>query len=174
MAYLLTGSNMGDRAENLGSALLRIGDVAGDIIRVSRIYESPPWGFSDPVSFLNQAIMLQTHHGPAALLGKLLLIEKELGRTRVSGNYESRIIDIDILLFDDIILESDELTVPHPRMHLRKFALEPLAEIAPSLFHPLLMKNMVDLLQECTDRSKSSVYRAGEQILSGREVDNAL
>lgn len=134
-AYLGLGSNLGDRAANLRAALdLMPPDLQPS--SASRIYETDPWGFADQPAFLNQVLQAQTSLSPRALLDFIKDIEVQVGR-KPSFRYGPRIIDIDILLYDDIVIYEPGLTIPHPRLEQRAFALIPLAEIAPDLIHPL-------------------------------------
>jgi len=154
IAYLLSGSNQGDRIKNLQSAITYINKLAGEIIKCSSIFESPAWGFDHPSPFLNQAIKLKTVLEPEALLQTLLSIEASCGRLRNdSDKYEARTLDIDILFYDDMVIDSEGLKIPHPRGHLRRFALLPLSEIAAGLIHPLMKKNIQELLDVCQDES---------------------
>jgi 2-amino-4-hydroxy-6-hydroxymethyldihydropteridine diphosphokinase len=125
-----------------------IAERTGDIIAVSGFYETEPWGFESPNKFLNVAVRLETALSPFDLLAVTEQIERELGRTRTTdgASYRDRTIDIDILLYDDLILDSEKLTLPHPFMHCRLFVVQPLAEIAPRLRHPALKCSMAELL----------------------------
>ena len=131
---------MGSRELLLKRAREAIGKYCGRIIRASKIYETEPWGFVADTFFLNQALVIETTLSPIALLKQCLDTEEALGRVRACGaeRYSSRNIDIDILFYEDVVCETPELTLPHPRLHLRKFALEPLAEVAPEWRHPVL------------------------------------
>jgi len=137
---LSLGSNMGDRAGNLRRAVALIGEGAGTVTAVSSVYETEPWGFSADTPFYNMAAIVQTTLAPPEFLAVLLAIEEKLGRVRESGTerYTSRPIDIDILFFGDQIIDTEGLTVPHPRLHERMFVLAPLNEIAPDKVHPVL------------------------------------
>ncbi len=150
-AFLLTGSNMGDRAQMLQIALESIGASCGDIAKVSRLYETAAWGKEDQNAFLNQAIHIQTTLSPVQLLKKVLDIEKEMGRLR-KERYGPRVIDIDILLYDQQIIKQPGLQVPHPQMQNRRFALVPLAELVPDLPHPVLKETIQGLLRNCPDK----------------------
>jgi 2-amino-4-hydroxy-6-hydroxymethyldihydropteridine diphosphokinase len=147
-AYIALGSNLGDRAANLESAIAKLRHTLGiEVIRVSSLLENPAVGGpEDSPAFLNAAAEIRTTLGAHALLKRLLEIERELGRTR-RDKWEPRIIDLDLLLYGDQILSSQELIVPHPLMHERRFVLEPLAEIAPNAVHPTLQMSIAGLLQ---------------------------
>lgn len=157
ITYLLLGTNLGDRRNNFLQACSLLEKNAGNINKISGIYETEPWGFSTSQWFYNMAIELHTELTPEELLHVILKNEKILGRERTKNDtYENRIIDIDILLFENQIIQSETLEIPHPRMHLRKFALSPLIEIAPDIIHPVLKKKMRQLLDECKDNSNVS------------------
>lgn len=149
--YLLIGGNVGDRHSNLEQASKLIQANAGNIARRSSLYETAAWGKEDQPPFLNQVLQVETELGPQELLQAVLNAELEMGRTR-KEKYGPRTIDIDILLYNDDIIESNELNVPHPQLHLRRFALLPLAEIAASKLHPVLKKSIDELLLECSDK----------------------
>ncbi len=135
--YCSLGSNIEPRAHYLLVAVKRLSENKNIIVlKASRIYETRPWGIKDVPLFLNQCIEIATSLPPHPLLIELQAIEKELGRTQ-KGNYAPRTIDIDILLYNNLILETKELTIPHKHMHKRRFVLEPLLEIAPHLENPL-------------------------------------
>jgi 2-amino-4-hydroxy-6-hydroxymethyldihydropteridine diphosphokinase len=149
-AYLLTGGNMGIREKNLASAAKLISQQCGHINKVSSLYETAAWGNTDQPPFLNQAIEIATPLNAKQLIRHILKIEKQMGRIR-KEKYGPRIIDVDILLFNDEIYNYTFLKVPHPEMQNRRFALLPLAEIAPKLVHPGLNKPISQLLKECAD-----------------------
>lgn len=151
IAYLLIGSNLGDKATYLKNASSYIQQQCGQIVKQSSYYETAPWGFTDQPGFLNQALIVQTQLDPAELMQQLLAIETSMGRIRTI-KMGPRIIDLDILQIDQIVLDTSLLQLPHPAMHQRRFALIPMAEIAPELVHPVLQKTMTELLQECPDQ----------------------
>ena len=148
--YLSLGTNLGDRQSNLKTALAHISQKIGTVQAVSDIMETEPWGFDSPNSFLNVAAKVQTRLAPADVLQKTQQIEKEMGRTAKTGadGYQDRIIDIDILLYDSLVMDTPDLTVPHKLMHKRRFVLEPLARIAPQLEHPVLHQTISELLTQ--------------------------
>ncbi|WP_290791920.1 2-amino-4-hydroxy-6-hydroxymethyldihydropteridine diphosphokinase [Flavihumibacter sp. UBA7668] len=149
-AYLLMGGNIGNREEYLKQAIGLIRNLAGRPVQVSSLYETAAWGKSDQGAFLNQAVQLETFLSAAALMTTLLLIEDQMGRKRLD-RYGPRIIDIDILLYDQEVHQSTHINIPHPELPNRRFALEPLGEIAPDLIHPVLHKTIQDLLLVCKD-----------------------
>lgn len=159
--YLLLGSNLGDRAENIFYALNLIELQIGQVMSVSSFYETEPWGFCSSELFLNKAAIVETRHTPHEILNQIHRIEKKLGRNpaMVGPDYHSREIDIDILFFDDEIVNTETLVIPHPHLHKRKFALVPLTEIAPEKIHPLFKKNIRQLLEECSDELKVSLFQ---------------
>jgi 2-amino-4-hydroxy-6-hydroxymethyldihydropteridine diphosphokinase len=154
LIFLLLGTNLGNKKANLKLSKDKILQKEIKILNESSVYETEPWGFEHPESFYNQAIKIETFISPDELMNILLEIEKELGRIRIKGGYKARIIDIDILLYDNLILHTDILTLPHAKMHLRRFALEPLCEIAPLQIHPYFNKTIQELLNECIDKKK--------------------
>lgn len=149
-AYLSLGSNLGDRLRLIQEAVAALTVEAGPVTALSSLYETEPWGFSSPHRFLNVALALETTLSPETLLAVTQRIERDLGRTNksVDGRYADRTIDIDLLFVGDAVLDTPALTLPHPRLHLRRFVLEPLCEIAPDLCHPLLRKSVSQLLAE--------------------------
>jgi len=149
-AYLLTGGNLGNRLNNLSDARKLIEQYCGKIVQQSAIYKTAAWGFTDQPDFYNQALEIQTELYPKQLMQTLLTIEGQMGRKR-EIKFGPRIIDIDILLFNDEIIQQPHLAIPHPRLHERRFALTPLAEIAPNIIHPVLNKTIQQLLLESTD-----------------------
>ena len=146
IVYLNLGTNIGNKRRNMITAAALLAERVGDILALSGFYETEPWGFASENLFLNAAVKLKTSFSPSELLLATQQIEKELGRTEKSnGAYHDRIIDIDILLYDDEIRQTAELTLPHPLMHERKFVMDPLSEIAPFVVHPILKERIIDL-----------------------------
>ena len=149
-AYLLIGGNLGNRKENLSKAVSLINEQCGSLTRSSSIYETEAWGNTDQPSFLNQALQISTSLTPRQLMRRVLKIEEEMGRVRIE-KLGPRIIDIDILLFENEIHDLRFLKIPHPEMQNRRFVLVPLAEINSTLQHPVLKKTVAELLEECPD-----------------------
>ncbi|MDR2810822.1 MAG: 2-amino-4-hydroxy-6-hydroxymethyldihydropteridine diphosphokinase [Tannerellaceae bacterium] len=146
-AYLGLGTNLGEKKEQLSKAVALLAERAGRILALSSLYESEPWGFESENNFLNIALALETSLPPFELLHVAQQIEKDMGRERKNDNaYHDRIIDIDILLYENLILNTPSFILPHPLMHRRRFVIVPLAEIAPRLVHPVLKKNIEELL----------------------------
>lgn len=133
--YLSLGTNLGDRQKNLSLALELIGREVGTVLSASDIIETEPWGFDSSNRFLNMAVKVETHLQPFEVLHTTQEIERKLGRTHktAAGEYHDRPIDIDILLYDDLVMNTTELTIPHPLMHERQFVMKPLLQIAPEL-----------------------------------------
>lgn len=153
--YVLFGSNMGDKENLFAEACLLINNRCGAITAVSSSYESEPWGFEASEWFLNRLIVVDTDLNPEAMLRELLAIEAELGRVRhpEKEGYTSRTADLDILYYGQRVIVTPTLTVPHPRLHLRRFALMPLCEVVPELMHPVFQVTQRELLHRCTDQS---------------------
>ena len=149
-AHLLIGGNLGNRKENLSKAVSLINEQCGALTRSSSIYETEAWGNTDQPSFLNQALEISTSLTARLLMRRVLRIEEEMGRIR-KEKLGPRIIDIDILLFENEIHDLRFLKIPHPEMQNRRFVLVPLAEINSNLQHPVLKKTIAELLEECPD-----------------------
>ena len=146
--FLGLGSNLGDKEANLRAAIYEIEKRIGKVISLSAFYTTEPWGFTSENTFVNAVCKVDTSFLPMEVLHITQEIEKDLGRIQksVHGNYSDRSMDIDILLYDDIILHTDQITIPHPLMCERKFVLEPLVEIAPELIHPITGKTFKEYL----------------------------
>jgi 2-amino-4-hydroxy-6-hydroxymethyldihydropteridine diphosphokinase len=149
-AYLSLGTNEGDRKQWLHQALSLIAKHCGHVTKQSAIYETAAWGITDQSPFLNMVVRLETSLSPGALLSEILTIEVTLGRHRTI-KWGPRIIDIDILFYNDDIINTPSLTIPHPFIEKRRFTLVPLVDIEPYYFHPLLHKTSLALLSECKD-----------------------
>jgi deoxyguanosine kinase len=156
VACFSLGSNLGNRTLNLNTAIGLMSERMGRVEKVSRVYESPSWGYSSGHHYYNCCTILRTEHRPIALLDIALELEEEIGRNRKAGGYEDRIIDIDFLLYEGMVIDHPRLKLPHPKMIERRFVLLPMAEIAPRWIHPLSGRNMVELLKECPDPSEVS------------------
>jgi len=152
--FLLLGSNLGNSKEIFQEAIKMLGLSVGVITSSSSLYESPPWGFRDVNSFLNQALKVSTELSPIEALDACLSVEQQLGRIRSNtDNYEARTIDIDILLFNTELVNEINLIIPHLHLHNRRFALLPLTEIAPNQIHPKFNQTISQLLYSCSDNS---------------------
>ena len=151
---LSLGTNMGHKLENLRTCIEAIHHTIGTIIQVSKVYETPAWGFEGE-AFYNCVVIIHTHKSAPKILSQILKLEKELGRIRShTGNYESRKIDIDIISFNDEIIETESLKIPHIHLHNRKFVLFPLRDVAPKWNHPKLNKSVSELIISCEDTSE--------------------
>ena len=148
--FILLGGNMGNRLLNLQTAIKHIEALCGKVLQQSSIYQTAAWGYTNQPHFFNQAIQVQTTIEPIKLMQTLLQIEENMGRIRTI-KMGPRVIDIDILLIDTLVIQNPILTVPHPALTERKFALLPLAEIAPNQLHATTNKTIYTLLQDCTD-----------------------
>ncbi len=154
---LSTGSNLGNRKRNLQSAVRLMEERIGAVKKSSSVFESPAWGYRSDNFFYNQCHELETELEPGECMSRMFEIEKKLGReqttetARVKSGYSDRIIDIDILFYDDLVVEMDALTIPHGEIPNRKFVLVPLAEILPDFRHPVFHKTVRELLEICPD-----------------------
>ena len=157
--YLLLGSNLKNPSDNLKKAVLLLNEKTGIQTGISSIFKTAPWGFEHESFFLNQVIEIQTELSPPDLLANILSIEQEMGRKRSGKGYEGRIIDIDILFFNDLCLNDEKLTIPHPLLHKRRFTLTPLKELAPEMIHPIFQKTISELLNLCEDGSMVEIQK---------------
>ncbi|GGG34947.1 2-amino-4-hydroxy-6-hydroxymethyldihydropteridine diphosphokinase [Hymenobacter glacieicola] len=158
-AYLLLGSNLGDRVPTLRRAVEALVTTAGTLVAASGLYETAAWGLTDQPAFLNQAISLRTSLLPEELLNACQAVEQQAGRERLI-RWGARTLDVDILLYDDVVVQSARLTLPHPRLPERRFALAPLAEIAADMVHPELNQTVAELLAACPDELAVKPYAA--------------
>ncbi|SFE63556.1 2-amino-4-hydroxy-6-hydroxymethyldihydropteridine diphosphokinase [Sunxiuqinia elliptica] len=149
--FLLLGGNQGDKRQLFEQALSRIESQLGPILLRSSIYETEPWGFESEALFWNQVVLVQTTLTPHEALTQTQAIEKDLGRVRHDTQYADRLIDLDLLFYDQEVIQTPSLEIPHPRIHERRFVLAPLAQIAPELMHPTFKKEVSELLVECSD-----------------------
>lgn len=148
--FLLIGGNMGDRMQHLTRAAALLEANCGPVQLRSAVYETAAWGKTDQAAFLNQAILLTTTLSAHELIAIILSVEEKMGRRRME-KFGPRIIDIDILFFNDAIIKEPHLTIPHPQLQNRRFALAPMNEIAPHFVHPVFKKTIAELLMECRD-----------------------
>jgi 2-amino-4-hydroxy-6-hydroxymethyldihydropteridine diphosphokinase len=157
--FLLLGANLGDRVATLAQAVVRIEQRVGRVVSQSNLYETAPWGVTDQPAFLNQVLAVETTLEPEMVLAQTQAIEYELGRVR-HEHWGARTIDIDLLYYDQLIWQTPTLTLPHPLLHQRRFTLLPLADIAPALRHPILLKTTLDLLADCDDTGAVTIFNS--------------
>jgi 2-amino-4-hydroxy-6-hydroxymethyldihydropteridine diphosphokinase len=155
--FLLLGSNLGDRQQHLDAAIAAVAREAGPVVAKSAVYETAPWGKIDQPQFLNQAIEIHSDFSAHELLHKILEIEQTLGRKRAE-KWGERLIDIDLIYFDQAVISDQALTVPHPHLQERRFVLVPLTEISPQFVHPILRKTNEVLLAECADHLEVIIF----------------
>ena len=155
--FLQLGSNLGDREQLLFDATTIITDKIGAVVSKSKVYESTPWRVEGQENYLNQIVKIETEFTPKQTLQFALDIEEELGRVRVE-KWGERLIDIDIIFFNNEIIETSDLCIPHKHMHERNFVLEPLNEIAPEYIHPKYKKTIAELLEQSKDAEKVEEY----------------
>lgn len=156
--YLLIGTNLGQRERNIKNAEDLLEEKAGRILEKSLIYETQAWGIEDQPSFLNRVIKFHTYGGPWEILNTIEKIEAEMGRER-KEKWGERLIDIDILYFEEVVMNAFDLIIPHPEIQNRRFTLVPLVELAPELLHPQLNMNQSELLEKCPDRLEVKVFQ---------------
>jgi len=155
--FLLIGGNMGDRLQNLHQAITGLSATCGPVLQQSAVYETAAWGKTDQPSFLNQALLLTTGLQAQELITTILLVEEKMGRLRME-KFGPRVIDIDILFYNEVVMHEPNLTIPHPQLQNRRFVLVPMQEIAPELVHPVFHKTITQLLQECKDELAVKKY----------------
>lgn len=151
--YIGLGTNIGDKKKNITNATIIIGSILGDIRTLSSLYETEPWGYESENKFLNAVILVETEIEPMKCLEIAQAIEREMGRVHTKEGYEDRIIDVDLLFYDNQIIESEKLTIPHPLIPQRDFVLKPMAEIAPDFIHPVLGEKMSTQLEKLLAKS---------------------
>ena len=151
--YFSIGSNKGNRSKLINEAIDKIDISIGRVEEKSSIYETKSWGFNSN-NFYNTCLLIESSLSVELILNKILKIEKDMGRLNSVGQYSDRCIDIDILFFEDIIVNSKDLIIPHPRLHLRKFVLTPMLDLMPDLIHPILKKSIRQLELECDDNDQ--------------------
>lgn len=166
IVFFSLGSNQGNRLGRLVSATKLIGYQVGRLIDFSEVVETEPWGFDAETNFYNLVLVVETRLSPEQVLKTILEIEETLGRVRSGANYRSRTIDIDILFYDDKRIEVDNLIIPHPLLHKRKFVMQPLCTVAPGLVHPVLGASISVLLTQLEDKSPIEVAVAKEIFAS--------
>ncbi|MDD4848704.1 MAG: 2-amino-4-hydroxy-6-hydroxymethyldihydropteridine diphosphokinase [Bacteroidales bacterium] len=157
--FLLIGGNLGDRLFLIEQAEILIEKNIGNIIQKSSIYESEPWGFETEHLFLNAVVVTETDQSPQEVLNQAQTIEILLGRKRSLQGYSARTMDVDILFFNDAVMETEKLIIPHPKLSERKFTLLPLCEIAAAKMHPIAQLTIKDLLLNCSDISKVTLFK---------------
>lgn len=148
--FLLLGANLGDRFQTLDQARTQLSESVGAIVSESKLYETAPWGVTDQPPYLNQALELQTTLTPDNVLTQTQSIEQRLGRVRLD-RWGARLIDIDLLYYDDFICQTEQLILPHPLLHERRFVLIPLCDIGPDFVHPVSGKTNAEMLRDCRD-----------------------
>lgn len=160
--FLLIGGNLSNREELLAQASILVNREIGNIRKSSSIYETEAWELQTEDHFLNQVLQVETQLAAVEVLERILDIEKKLGRKkRTKSGYESRTMDIDILFFDNQEIATKNLIIPHPLLHVRRFVLEPLNEIAPTLIHPKLQLTINELLEKCEDQHEVALAQIG-------------
>jgi len=156
--YFLLGGNIGNREDLLAEAVRKMTNHVGQFVNASSLYETEPWGFTHEQNFLNQVVVFDSEFSALDILDKTQAIEKDLGRVRKKTQYCERTIDIDILFYGNEQIENERLSIPHPRIQERSFALHPLAELIPDFKHPVLKKSIQILKDECSDKLKVNKF----------------
>ncbi|HOU98647.1 MAG TPA: 2-amino-4-hydroxy-6-hydroxymethyldihydropteridine diphosphokinase [Bacteroidales bacterium] len=163
MIYAISiGTNTGHRLQNIQKAIAEIKSGLGEVLQVSAVYESEPWGFESKNWFYNVVLTLQSNIDPQGLMTTLLDIEKKMGRERNAKGYADRCIDLDIILCNECTICSPNLTLPHPHMHERLFVLLPLQELMPQWIHPVYQKNINEMIRDSRDHSKINKLMSSE------------
>lgn len=157
--YFLLGGNLDDREKILSEAISKMRIEVGEVINISSIYETEPWGFEHEFNFLNQVVVLESKLSAIKILDRTQQIEKDLGRVRKKNQYSERTIDIDILFYEDLVIYTDRLIIPHPRMQERAFALVPLLDVAGDLIHPVELKSIKELYANCSDQMNVKKFK---------------
>lgn len=152
--YLSIGTNIGDKKQNLEKAINLLNELCGKVIKQSKVYETVAWGFKSKKIFYNNVIELNTELTPIILLSKIQQIENKLGRIKSTNGYTDRVIDIDILFYENEIIDTENLKIPHPLLQERNFVLYPMVEINAKFIHPILKRTVKYLKQTCIDSSK--------------------
>lgn len=156
--YLSLGTNLGDKRQNMMDACELINTQIGTVLKKSRIYKTPPWGYDSHLPFFNAVVLIETTYKPHELLDAIKVIEQVLGRAeKTKTTYEDRLIDIDIIDFNAMCLDTSILKLPHEKMHIRNFVLVPMADISPEWMHPLLKIGIRELLEDLIDPSEIEV-----------------
>lgn len=150
LAHISIGSNAGNRDQNIELSLQMIQEKIGRIVSQSHVYESQSWGYEGQ-NFLNLTVLVKTALKPVEILNANQVIEKEMGRIKIPGRYTDRTIDLDILFYEDLVLNTEKLSIPHPHLQNRLFVLIPLMDISPDFTHPVFHKNIQQLREECAD-----------------------
>lgn len=152
---LLIGTNIGDRSRNIELAVKKLNDFFGNPTKISGVYETEPWGFDSDMPFFNMAVVYKTDMLPIDILHVCKSIEISMGRKKsLNSGYENRVIDIDIVLYGNVVVKDDYLCIPHKQLTQRRFVLEPLSEIIPDYVHPVLNLSVRQLLNDCADTLK--------------------
>lgn len=159
--FLLIGGNMGNRLQNLHQAIKLLSAACGPVVQQSAVYETAAWGKTDQAAFLNQALLLTTSLSARELIITILSVEEQMGRQRLE-KFGPRLIDIDMIFYNDDVIDEPNLTIPHPELQNRRFVLAPLNEIAPSFVHPVLNKTVAELLKECKDELEVAIFKKSE------------
>jgi 2-amino-4-hydroxy-6-hydroxymethyldihydropteridine diphosphokinase len=155
-AFISVGSNLGDRLSNCCRGIAALcADASVRLVARSPFYETEPLDYTDQEWFLNAAVKIETDLAPLQLLARLQAVQKSLGRRESGIRFGPRVLDLDIIFYDDLILETSKLTIPHPRMHKRRFVLQPICDIDGSVVHPILGQDVNSILNQMTDKGQT-------------------